>query len=84
MTAYDALNRPITVTLNYENGDPLSVDAANQAWATITDTDIVQVTRYTADGQVAEVIENYVDGVFDPADPVHDRRTTYAYDELGR
>ena len=84
MTAYDALNRPITVTLNYENGDPLTVDAANQDWATITDTDLVQVTRYTADGQVAEVIEHYVDGVFDPADPVHDRRTTYAYDELGR
>ncbi|MCG8353759.1 MAG: RHS repeat protein, partial [Chloroflexales bacterium] len=84
VTDYDALNRPITVTLNYENGDPLSVDAANQDWATITDTDSIQVTRYTADGQVAEVIANYVDGVFDPADPVHDRRTTYQYDDLGR
>lgn len=89
MTDYDALNRPITVTLNDENGDPLipayaGTDAANQDWATITDTDHIQVTRYTADGQVAAIIENYVDGVFDPADPVHDRRTTYAYDALGR
>lgn len=104
-TAYDALNRPITVTLNYENGDPLSIcgdgspggsdwwfcDADqdgelddNTAWATITDTDLIQVTTYRPDGRVDYVIEGYVDGVFDAAEPDRDRKTVYVYDELGR
>jgi len=104
-TAYDALNRPITVTLNYENGDPLSIcgdgspggsdwwfcDADqdwelddNTAWATITDTDLIQVTAYRPDGRVDYVIEGYVDGVFDTAEPDRDRTTVYVYDELGR
>ncbi|WP_322489328.1 SBBP repeat-containing protein [Chloroflexus sp.] len=84
VTDYDALNRPITVTLNYENGDPLTVDAGNTAWATITDTDQIQVTAYTADGQIDYVIDQYVDGSFDPAEPDRDRKTVYVYDALGR
>lgn len=104
-TEYDALNRPITVTLNYENGDPLSIcgdgspggsdwwfcDADqdwalddNTAWATITDTDLIQVTAYRPDGRVDDVIEGYVDGIFDAAEPDRDRKTAYVYDELGR
>jgi len=83
-TEYDALNRPITVTLNVENGDPLTVDAANQAWATITDTDIIQVTTYGPDGQLASTIDGYGDGVFDPLEPDRDRKTVYEYDDLGR
>lgn len=84
VTDYDALNRPITVTLNYENGDPLTVDAGNTSWATITDTDQIQVTAYTADGQIDYVIDHYVDGSFDPAEPDRDRKTVYVYDALGR
>ena len=83
-TEYDVLNRPVTVTLNFENGDPLTVDEANQGWAASNDTDIVQVNTYRPDGQVAETIENYIDGVFDPADTIHDRKIVYQYDALGR
>ncbi|KAB8144824.1 hypothetical protein F8S13_03020 [Chloroflexia bacterium SDU3-3] len=83
-TEYDALNRPITTTLNYENGNPLTVDAANRTWTNGTDTDMVQVTRYTADGQVDRTIENYVDGVFTTTEPITDRVTLYQYDTLGR
>ncbi len=36
VTAYDALNRPITTTLNYDDGDPLTGPA---------DADIVSVTQ---------------------------------------
>ena len=81
---YDKLNRPITTTLNYENGNPLTVDAANRSWTDGNDTDIVQVTRYTADGQVDQVIENHVNGVFTQTEPITDRISLYRYDELGR
>ena len=104
-TEYDALNRPITVMLNYENGNSLSIcgdgspggsdyarcDADQDwviddhtGWATITDTDIIQVTTYRSDGQVDFTIDHYVDGVFDANEPDHDRKTVYGYDALGR
>ncbi|NJM06457.1 hypothetical protein HC891_10060, partial [Candidatus Gracilibacteria bacterium] len=83
-TEYDALNRPITVTLNYENGDPLTVDAVNASWAMITDTDHIQVTRYRPDGRVERVIDGYVDGVYSAAEPDRDRVTVFGYDALGR
>jgi len=83
-TQYDQLNRPVTTTLNYENGDPLTVDPANQSWTDGHDTDIVQVTRYRPDTTVAQEIDNYVDGVFTASEPITDRITQYAYDAVGR
>jgi len=83
-TQYDALNRPITVTVNYENGNPLTVDAANSAWATLPDTDHVQVTRYLPDGNVATIIDGYVDGVYNAAESDRDRMTRITYDGLSR
>ncbi len=83
-TEHDALNRPITVTLNYENGDPTTIDPANRDWASAADTDIVSVSRYNADGQLAWTIENFVNGLFDEAEPSLDRRTVYHYDAIGR
>ncbi|NJM09260.1 RHS repeat protein, partial [Candidatus Gracilibacteria bacterium] len=74
-TQYDALNRPITVTLNFEDGNPLSGPR---------DADTVQVTRYDDLGRVERVIENYVDGVFTATEPITDRVTHYAYDTLNR
>ncbi len=84
--AYDELNRPIKTIVNYENGDPLTVDSANQDWAALTDTDIIHVTEYDDTGRVAATIEQYVDGVFDTTfqNRIHDRRTVYGYDALGR
>ena len=83
-TEYDALNRPITVTLNYENGDPLTVDPANAAGTDGHDTDLVQVTQYDASGRVVATIDNYVDGLFTATEPITDRITLYTYDTLGR
>jgi YD repeat-containing protein len=83
-TEYDVLNRPITVTVNYENGDPLTVDAANQGWTDGSDTDIVTVTHYRLDGSVDRQIDNYVDGVFTATEPITDRITLYQYDALSR
>jgi RHS repeat-associated protein len=83
-TDYDALNRPITVTVNYENGDPLTVDLANQGWTDGSDTDIVSVTHYRPDGSVDQQIDNYVDGVFTATEPITDRITLDEYDALSR
>jgi YD repeat-containing protein len=44
----------------------------------------VDVTDYNADDTVARTIQNYQDGVFDPATPDADIITTYGYDTLGR
>ena len=82
-TGYDALNRPITVTLNYENGDPLTVDPANAASTDGHDTDMVQVTQYDSSGRVVATIDNYVDGLFTATEPITDRITLYTYDTLG-
>ncbi|NJN66265.1 MAG: RHS repeat protein, partial [Chloroflexaceae bacterium] len=81
---YDALSRPITITQNYENGDPLTIDPEHEAWATLDDTDRITVLTYGANGQVAQLIENDGDGEFDPQDPDHDRVTRITYDGLGR
>jgi RHS repeat-associated protein len=83
-TAYDALNRPITVTVNYENGDPLTVDLANQGWTDGSDTDIVSVTRYRPDGMAERTIDNYVDGVFTATQLITDQITLFEYDALSR
>jgi YD repeat-containing protein len=72
---YDALNRPITTTLNYDDGDPLSGPV---------DADIVSVTRYDAAGRVERTIENTVDAVFSVTEPITDRITLYQYDTLSR
>ncbi|MCG8353695.1 MAG: hypothetical protein MI924_38515, partial [Chloroflexales bacterium] len=42
------------------------------------------VTRYNADDSVAERIQNYQDGGFDPRQPDTDIVTRYGYDALGR
>jgi YD repeat-containing protein len=81
---YDALNRPITVTLDYENGNPLTVDVANQGWTDGSDTDIISVTRYDAGGQLERTIDNYVDGAFTATQPITDQITLFQYDALSR
>jgi RHS repeat-associated protein len=72
---YDALNRPITTTLNYDDGDPLTGPA---------DADLVSVTRYDTVGRVERTIENYIDGVVTATDTITDRVTLYDYDTLSR
>jgi RHS repeat-associated protein len=72
---YDALNRPVTTTLNYDDGDPLTGPA---------DADLVSLTRYDAAGRVERTIENFVDGVVTATDTITDRITLYDYDTLSR
>ena len=72
---YDQLNRPVTVTLNFEDGNPLTGPR---------DADHVSVTRYDTLGRVYQTIENYVDGVFVATEAITDRITLSAYDTLSR
>lgn len=93
---HDSLNRVIKTIRNCENGDPLTVDEANESWTDGTDTDIISVARYRPDGQVAWQIDNYgqkeftaeepadTDGLFTITEPITDRITLYTYDSLGR
>ncbi|MFD3166314.1 RHS repeat-associated core domain-containing protein [Herpetosiphon sp. NSE202] len=93
---YDALNRPVTTTLNYENGNPLTIDSANSSWASLDTTDIVQVTQYDSAGRAYRSVANYVDGTqntqlaatgtqpWQITDVVTDRATLLAFDSLGR
>lgn len=74
-TQYDKLNRPITVTLNFEDGNPLTGPR---------DADTVQVTRYDALGRVSQTVDNYVDGLFVATEAITDRITLYEYDTLSR
>ncbi len=83
-TLYDALNRPYETIQNYENGDPLTVDPANQSWTDGHDTDIIQYTSYNADGTTNQSIANYVDGTFSATAPITDTITQSQYDPLGR
>ncbi|NJK82041.1 MAG: RHS repeat protein [Chloroflexaceae bacterium] len=75
--AYDALNRPITTTVNYADGIP----TANEV-----DRDVQAIVQYDAAGRVAERIDNYVDGVLEVGAFYDgtDQRTSYTYDALGR
>jgi len=75
VTAYDALNRPVTTTVNDVTGNPLAGGV---------DTDLVRVTRYNGDGTTAQTIDNDVTGQFSAAAPITDRVTGYGYDPLGR
>jgi len=75
VTGYDALNRPVTTTVDDVTGNPLTGGV---------DTDIVRVTRYNPDGTTAQQIDNYVTGQFSAAAPITDRVTGYGYDALGR
>lgn len=81
---YDQLNRPVTTTVNYENGDPTTVDPANTSWTDGHDTDLVRVVRYRPDSNVSQEIDNYVAGVFTASAPITDRVTQYGYDGQGR
>ena len=83
-THYDAVNRPITTIRNYENGDPLTVDAANQSWTDGNDTDLITVMNYDDAGRVDRTVANYVDGTFTATEPITDRVTLTAYDGLSR
>jgi RHS repeat-associated protein len=74
-TDYDQLSRPITVTVNYEDGNPLSG---------ARDADLVSVNQYDSVGRVTRQIGNYVDGVFSATEPITDRITLYQYDTLSR
>ena len=68
-TLYDALDRPYETIRNYENGNPTTVDAANQGWTDGTDTDLISYTTYNADGTVASADGNYVTGTFNASQP---------------
>jgi len=81
---YDALNRPVTTTVNYEDGNPTTVAPADQSWTDGHDTDLIHVTRYNADGTTAATIDNYVTGQFSASAPITDRVTQYGYDAYGR
>ncbi len=81
---YDALNRPVTTTINFENGNPLTVSPANQSWTDGSDTDIIEVTRDNADSTISRTIDNYVTGSFVASAPITDRVTQYGYDPAGR
>ncbi|GAB4199358.1 MAG: hypothetical protein OHK0022_19520 [Roseiflexaceae bacterium] len=81
---YDNAGKPTTTIANYENGDPATVTYANGNWPSTTDTDITTVTHYNSVGQTWKVIQNYMDGVYDPAQPDADRTDLYIYDGLGR
>jgi len=84
-TEYDGDNRPITVTVNYENGDPTTVDPANRGWTDGSDTDLIALTHYNADGSVNQRIDNDVPGTqFTASAPITDRVTQYGYDSQGR
>jgi len=74
-TDYDALSRPITTTVNYQDGDPLTGPR---------DADILTVTHYDQAGRVDRQIDNAVDTVFNATEPITDRVTLSAYDTFGR
>jgi YD repeat-containing protein len=83
-TLYDALNRPYETIQNYENGNPTTVDPANQGWTDGHDTDIIHYTRYNPDGTTNQSIANYVNGLFTATQPITDTITQDQYDQLGR
>ena len=83
-TNYDALNRPYKTIKNYENGDPTTVEPADQGWTDGSDTDLISYTNYNADSTVASSIDNYVDGTFSATAPITDTITQNTYDPLGR
>jgi len=84
-TGYDADNRPVTTTVNFENGDPTTVDPANRGWTDGSDSDLMSLTRYNADGSVTQRIDNYVPGTtFTASAPLTDRVTLFGYDGQGR
>ncbi len=84
VTGYDALNRPVTTTVNYEDGNPLTVAPANSSWTDGHDTDLITVTRYRADSSLDRTIANYVTGQFAASSPITERVTQYGYDGQGR
>ena len=94
-TEYDALNRPMTTTVNYEDGffNPAQPDE-----------DLITVTHYDVNGNVDQTTDplghvtqieydalnrpvtttvNYIDGFFDPAKPDEDVRSIMHYDAVG-
>lgn len=83
-TEYDALNRLVKTIRNYENGQPHTVETANQGWTDGSDTDLVSVTVFDSAGRVEREIDNYVDGGFSATEPITDRVTLYQYDSLSR
>jgi len=83
-TQYDADNRPVTETVNYENGSPLTV-TAGVTWTNGTDSDLIAVTHYRPDGSVDLRTDNYVPGTtFTATAPLTDVATRYGFDPQGR
>ena len=92
-TAYDALNRPVTVTTNYVDGvfdpaypdeDLLRVtlyDAAGRVSRTQDAGGRITVYEYDAQGRQIAVIQNYQDGSYDPARPDEDIKQMTVYDD---
>jgi RHS repeat-associated protein len=93
-TVYDDHGRVFMTYRNYENGNPSTVDAANTAWTTGTDNDIISAHGYNTLGQLQYTIENYVDGAPAASQNANgswtitevetDRVTLFSYDTLGR
>ncbi len=89
---YNARGQVITTTVGF--GTPLAqqtvlgYDVLGRVVTTTiglgTPLERREVTRYRADNTVAERIQNYADGVFNPARPDEDVITTFGYDGLGR
>jgi YD repeat-containing protein len=90
--SYDANSRVAATTIGAAS--PLSqtmltrYDSFGQVISTTvalgTPLERTDLTHYNADATVAETIQNYRDGSFDPARPDEDVVTTYGYDTLGR
>jgi RHS repeat-associated protein len=98
-TEYDALNRPVTVTVNYKDGNfdsnkpfedvqtVTQYDSNGNVTATLqaANTSLVRTTRtqYDVLNRPVTVTVNYVNGVFDAAKPDEDIQSFTGYDANG-
>jgi YD repeat-containing protein len=91
-SGYNIYGQIITSTIGYGTAmaqtTTTQYDALGRAVATTAGagTALARTDRtvYNADSTVASTIQNYKNGVFDPAHPDEDVITTYGYDGLGR
>ena len=81
---------PAATLCNWTHPDPeynlCSLSEHDGYGRVITTTDSIgrqNVTEYDSLGRVSRSVSNWVDGVFDPAQPDRDIETTYEYDAVG-